>query len=148
MHYPNAGEASVSFGCGLEKINNYDIKHKCNTESGSSGGPILNELNNKVIGFHKGCIKKFGENKYNIGTFLKFPLIEMNTNFDDSFILLKQIPNDYNYLFHYIMVSDYCYECYECYDMMVNFVKINELKSDIDFIHFFSKTKIKYIKFI
>ena len=108
MHYPNADEASISFGCGLEKINNYDIKHKCNIESGSSGGPILNELNNKVIGFHKGCIKKLGENKYNIGTFLKFPLIEMNTNFDDSFILLKQIPNDYTLILKIILNHFFC----------------------------------------
>ena len=48
-----------------------------NTLSGSSGGPILNLLTNKVIGIHKGCIQKNGEVKYNIGTLLKDPLKEL-----------------------------------------------------------------------
>ena len=80
LHYPNSEEASVSYGNGIEKINEYDIKHLCNTESGSSGGPILSSLTNKVIGIHKGAIKKKGEIIYNIGTFLKFPLKELNSN--------------------------------------------------------------------
>ena len=73
MHYPNAEEAKVSFGSGIEKVNEYDIKHKCHTEPGSSGGPILSKLTNKVIGIHKGSIG----NKYNIGTFLKYPLNDL-----------------------------------------------------------------------
>ncbi len=77
LHYPNGDKASVSYGYGIEKINDYDIKHLCNTESGSSGGPILNLQSNKIIGIHKGYIKK--ENKsFNIGTFIKFPLNEIN----------------------------------------------------------------------
>ena len=58
LHFPYDSNATISYGRGLEKINDYDIKHKCNTENGSSGGPILNFMNNKVIGIHKGCIKK------------------------------------------------------------------------------------------
>ena len=80
LHYPNGGEASVSYGNGIETINEYDIKHLCNTDSGSSGGPILSLLTNKVIGIHKGAITKKGEIKNNIGTFLKFPLNELNPN--------------------------------------------------------------------
>ena len=76
LHHPNAEEAKVSFGSGIEKSNDYDIKHKCHTEPCSSGGPILN-LINKVIGIHKGSIDKYGECAYNIGTFLKFPLNEL-----------------------------------------------------------------------
>ena len=79
LHYPNGDKASVSYGTGIETISEYDIKHLCNTESGSSGGPILSLLTNKIIGLHKGCIhKKGGENQFNIGTFLKFPLNELN----------------------------------------------------------------------
>ena len=73
LHHPNAEEAKVSFGKGIEEVNDYDIKHLCHTESGSSGGPILSRITNKVIGIHKGSIG----NKYNIGTFLKFPLNEL-----------------------------------------------------------------------
>ena len=73
MHHPNAEEAKVSFGSGIEKVNDYDIKHFCHTEPGSSGGPILSKITNKVIGIHKGSIGK-GKCDYNIGTFLKYPL--------------------------------------------------------------------------
>ena len=77
LHYPNSDKVSVSFGYGIEKINDYDIKHKCNTLPGSSGGPIFNLQTNKIIGIHKGFIKK-GDNGFNIGTFLKFPLDKIN----------------------------------------------------------------------
>ena len=82
LHYPNAQNASVSYGKGIifDEENKYDIKHRCNTSSGSSGGPILNLLTNKVIGIHKGCIQKNGEVKYNIGTFLKEPLKGIKNN--------------------------------------------------------------------
>ena len=47
---------------------------KCNTDSGSSGSPILLLKNNKVIGVHYGAPK---HNKYfNFGTLLKKPLLE------------------------------------------------------------------------
>ena len=73
LHHPNAEEAKVSFGSGIEKENDYDIKHKCHTEPGSSGGPILSKITNKVIGTHIGSIR----NKYNLGTFLKHSLNQL-----------------------------------------------------------------------
>ena len=80
LHYPMAEEAKVSKGKGLEKINDYDIKHYCHTEPGSSGGPILSQNTNWVIGIHKAAKKLDGEYKYNIGTFLKFPLNELKNS--------------------------------------------------------------------
>ena len=74
LHYPDAKEAKISFGNGLEKINDNDIKHFCHTEHGSSGGPILSRNTNMVIGIHKGSYKKNNKCEYNRGTFLKFPL--------------------------------------------------------------------------
>ena len=76
LHYPNAGEGMVSSGKGIKKIKErkYDISHLCNTDSGSSGAPILSYMTKKVIGVHKACIKN---KNYNIGTFLKFPLNEI-----------------------------------------------------------------------
>ena len=76
LHYANAEEAKVSFGKGIKKLDDYDIKHLCHTEPGSSGGPILSRMTNKVIGIHKGSIGR-GKCDYNIGTFLKYPLNEV-----------------------------------------------------------------------
>ena len=42
--------------------------YNCNTCSGFSGGPILNQFHN-IIGIHKGVDK---DKKFNIGIFLKF----------------------------------------------------------------------------
>ena len=71
IQYPK-GELSVSYGVlsniTLDKI--YNFNHKCGTEKGSSGSPILT-LNNKIFAIHK----KAGLN-FNKGTFLNFPLKE------------------------------------------------------------------------
>ena len=82
LHFPLNGEATISYGKGLIEITPYDVKHECNTENCSSGGPILDALNNKVIGIHKGYIK----NKFNLGTFLKFPLKELSFHSDCHFV--------------------------------------------------------------
>jgi surface protein len=77
----------VSYGKGIKfcnKDNNYDIEHRCNTLSGSSGGPILNLTTNKVIGIHKGAINKNSIAKFNIGTLLKFPLNEIKNNINKN----------------------------------------------------------------
>ena len=68
MHYPK-GELSVSFGL-LQDIyedEKFNFNHKCCTEGGSSGSPIL-RLNNYY--------------NYNKGTFLNFPIKEfINLNY-------------------------------------------------------------------
>ena len=73
LHYPNGLNTSVSFGYGIEVVNEFDISHKCNTEPVSSGGPILNLSTNKVIGIHKAFVNS--RNGFNIGTLLKYPSI-------------------------------------------------------------------------
>ena len=80
LHYLNEQNASVSYGKDIIYDPNYkyDIQYKCNIDS--SGGPILNLLSNKIIGIHKGYIQKNDGIKYNIGTFLKYPLKEINNN--------------------------------------------------------------------
>ena len=70
-------KAKISYGKGIEKINEYDIKHFCNTEPGSGGSPILSVMTNKIIGIHKAANIKRG---YKIGTFLKYPLSELDGN--------------------------------------------------------------------
>jgi hypothetical protein len=56
----------VSYGT-LKDVNKKDFSHSCNTNSGSSGSPILYLNNNKVIGIHKGTSYI---NNYNLGKFL------------------------------------------------------------------------------
>ena len=63
---------SVSFGI-LKDLDNLSFKHCCNINFGSSGSPILNLSNNKVIGIHKGAITIYNDN-YNIGRFLNNPI--------------------------------------------------------------------------
>ena len=98
LHYPNSQEASVSYGNGIkfDEEHKYYIQHKCKTLPGSSGGPILNLLTKKVIGIHKGGMKKNGEEKYNIGIFLKDPLEEINDNKIDNQINKNNLYNDFN----------------------------------------------------
>jgi len=59
--YLNGDKVVVSYGI-INKINGYNINHYCCTESGSSGSPIINLLNNKIIGIHKEFIFYFHSN--------------------------------------------------------------------------------------
>jgi V8-like Glu-specific endopeptidase len=70
LHYPNQDKSSVSYGI-TKKIENGEINHLCSTQPGSSGSPILDLNNNKVIGIHKGSLK---EKNINLGTLLRKPL--------------------------------------------------------------------------
>ena len=68
----NKEKPGVSFGVinSIDEINNYFFNHSSSTEEGSSGSPILN-TNNKVIGIHKGSMKRKNNN---IGIFINFPI--------------------------------------------------------------------------
>jgi len=68
LQYPNGKNACVSYGL-LSSIYECNIRHTSSTEDGSSGSPILNLENNKVIGIHKERSINF-----NLGTLLKYPL--------------------------------------------------------------------------
>ena len=77
FHHPNI---NVEFSTGIihniiEYNDNYStILHFCETQFGSSGSPIINLDNYKVLGIHKGTLKN---RNYNIGTFLKIPIQEL-----------------------------------------------------------------------
>ena len=66
-HYQKGEEVSYSVGI-VTQIGEITIRHNCDTEEGSSGSPILNLENFKVIGVHK------GKNNTNLGTLLKSPI--------------------------------------------------------------------------
>jgi len=80
IQYPKSDKSSVSYGI-LNNIIDYDINHYCCTEFGSSGSPILNLLNNKIIGIHKEASLKFKKNK---GTYLKYPINEFINQIQDN----------------------------------------------------------------
>ena len=84
LHYPNGGQASFSSGK-IEEIYNENIRHSCSTEYGSSGAPILNSSNLKVIGVHK----RRTDNFYNEGTYMKFIIEELNNVYKTDKIIPK-----------------------------------------------------------
>ena len=57
----------------ISEDNTHLFSHKCSTELGSGGSPILNLNNNKVIGVHSSSLKN---KNINIGTFLNYPIKE------------------------------------------------------------------------
>ena len=72
----------------------------CSTDNGSSGSPILNLENNKVIGIHKQGSNNFN---YNKGTLLKYPLNDIikkyNKNENKNNVIIGEIninKNDIN----------------------------------------------------
>ena len=134
LHFPNGQEATISYGCGIEEINNYDITHKCFTCECSSGGPIINAVNNKVIGIHKQYDKRI---KYNIGTFLAFPLgklkIKNNNNEAikkiiniNTFKILSIYPDSYDYEISYLLIGDSNSGKAEFFNQFLNFKKSNK----------------------
>ena len=73
LQYPKAQKSSFSLGI-IVNIYNNNVRHKCSTEYGSSGSPILNLSNYKVIAIHKrGTIFNFNE-----GTFIKCVIEDFN----------------------------------------------------------------------
>ena len=95
IQYPE-GELSVSFGL-IRKIfkneNEFVFEHICNTKEGSSGSPILNKKNNKVIGIHKGAHNN--SNKFNIGSFLNEAIKEFIEKYESE-KLLKEFNEKYH----------------------------------------------------
>jgi len=74
LQYPSFNEIqkpAVSYGILKKRYldKEYDFIHYCSTEHGSSGSPILNLSNFKIIGIHK---KARVEGEYNIGVFIHY----------------------------------------------------------------------------
>ena len=93
LQYPNAQKSSFSLGI-VKNISDNIIKHKCSTELGSSGSPILNLSNYKVIGVHKrGTNYNFNEGIFikcaidNLVTFFKY---ECGETYSDGYEFLTK----------------------------------------------------------
>ena len=81
IHFPFGKESSLSIGT-IDKIDYDLIKHKCATEKGSSGAPIISLNNFKIIGIHQGTERI---HSLNIGMLL--------TNIINDFIKSKYSDN-------------------------------------------------------
>ena len=68
FHYPKGKQLEYSIGL-IKSIDDYTIRHTCDSNFGSSGGPLINSINYQIIGIHKGGAQ--GAKNYNLGTLLK-----------------------------------------------------------------------------
>ena len=84
LQYPNSERASVSYGIiqDIDSKEKFHIRHLCCTEKGSSGSPIMDLSNNKLIGIHKGAHEIHNFNK---GIFLIYPLKEFVSQIKNNF---------------------------------------------------------------
>ena len=82
LHYQKGNKSEYSLGT-IKVIleDGVNIQHLCSTEEGSSGGPIINLENYKIIGIHKGYDDK---HKVNLGTYLKEPIKDFNNKINNN----------------------------------------------------------------
>ena len=76
LHYPKGERAAMNSGI-FKRLIEKKIFHLCNTDSGSSGGPIILLNSLKVIGFNIGSTMKSEEN---MGILIKYPIHEFIIN--------------------------------------------------------------------
>ena len=95
-------EKTISIG-NIIRINDKRIIHNCNTVLGSSGAPIINIKNNKIIGVHRGY---FINKNVNCGVSIKKSVEEFikvikdskmfNNTFEDNYFQLFYTNSDYS----------------------------------------------------
>ena len=107
IQYPLGKEVKVSYGI-INTIDNHDIEHFCNTNEGSSGSPILNISNNKIIGIHKECLKK-SIRTINRGTLLIYPINDfINKEYNNEIeIIVKVEKEEIDKEIYYLDNTDY-----------------------------------------
>ena len=76
----------------IKYIKNNTIFHNCSIDHGSSGSPIFNKSNFKIIGVHKGHNKN-----YNIGSLIRKPIEEfIKKNYVENINSIEDLNNDSN----------------------------------------------------
>ena len=153
-------KAVVSYGI-IKNIDKYNICHYCHTESGSSGSPIINLLNNKIIGIHKeGSLRP----KKNFGTYLKLPIIQFVNKYKNKIneineikensIINKYIINkieitleinkqDINEKIYFLDNTDYIEDKTNINHFHDNLKELNEYNTDL----YINNNKYKYQKY-
>ena len=100
LHYPKGIEMETSNGVIKSiSIDNQEIQHLCDTSGGSSGSPIINKDNFKVIGIHKGGAE--GAKNYNLGTLLKGPIEQFKQEIEKKEI---KIDNNNTNVNHFLII--------------------------------------------
>ena len=135
LQYPNSlygQKASVSYGIIKKLEDEYNIIHYCCTENGSSGSPIINLLNNKIIGIHKESVKN---KNYNRGTLLKYPIneyLKLN-NKNEINLTIKINEKDINKNIYYLNYDLYEYNSTKDYKDSIEYYNklLNESKIEI-----------------
>ena len=69
INYKNGNKFAFSNGI-IKSSKDSNFVYNCNTFPGCSGGCIVNQYNNCVIGIHQGEIKKENKNTVNVGIFI------------------------------------------------------------------------------
>jgi V8-like Glu-specific endopeptidase len=91
LQYPGGKRLGVSYGIlkGIYEDKEYNFNHLCSTEEGSSGSPIINLINNKVIGIQKESDNK---NNYNMGLFINYAIDDFinNININNNINIIKE----------------------------------------------------------
>ena len=90
LNYLKGHEIVSSYGL-LSNCQGDKINHKCNTDTGSSGSPIILLKNHKVIGVHYGSSNH--NFNLNFGTLLLKPIKEFQQIYDSSLIIKNNIDN-------------------------------------------------------
>ena len=93
LNYLKGENIMVSYGLISDINENNGINHKCHTDKGSFGAPILSLKNNKLIGIVSGGSEKKDINK---GTLIIFPLIEFQNINNDVLVIKKEGTNTLN----------------------------------------------------
>ena len=94
IQYPGGKRLGVSYGIlnGIYEDKEYNFNHLCCTEEGSSGSPIINIINNKVIGIHKES-----EKNYNKGLFINYAIEDfINKNNINKKDIIKELNENFN----------------------------------------------------
>ena len=86
LHYPKGIEVSKSEEIIVNiREDNFTIEHFCDSTEGSSGGPLINLQNCKVIGIHKGFYMK----KIHVGTIISAPIAKFYEQLNNNHIQIN-----------------------------------------------------------
>ena len=92
IHYPKGKEVTSNNGT-IQNIIKNEIMYFLSTYEGSSGAPIFNLNNFKVIAIHCGYIDN-KNNKYNIGELIKIPIIDYYQKYNLKDNKIKEIKEE------------------------------------------------------
>ena len=145
IQYPLEYKASVSYGI-INTLKDYNLEYSCNTNSGSSGSPIINIINNEIIGIHKEGLKRKIINR---GTLLKYPIndfintkLKNNEKVNEIEIKIKVKEEDIKKDIYFLDNTDYIDEN-KTYHYHDNLKELNELNAEL----YINNKKCEYKKY-